>query len=73
METVPKNKRYAIQKLVTIDPSLSIDDLKKLSIVNLLKMIDEQKIKATESIAPQVSCSYESRSLSSYVGCEEDN
>jgi hypothetical protein len=67
MESIPKNKRYTIRRLLEIDPSLSLEVLKGKTILELSKMIDEQKVRAIEVIEhdePQ-------RSLLSYCGCED--
>jgi hypothetical protein len=50
MEGVPKNKRCVVKTLIDIDKSLSIEELSKLSIVQLLQKVDEYKVKATEVI-----------------------
>ena len=50
MESVPKNKRCVVKTLIEMDKSLSIEELSKLSIVQLLQKVDEYKVKATEVI-----------------------
>ena len=66
MDTVPKNKRYIIKRLIEIDPSLSVDELKGKTILELSKMKEEQKIQSTEKIEPVEE--YEYRSVFSYLG-----
>ena len=68
MESIPKNKRYTIRRLLEIDPSLSLDVLKGKSILELSKMIDDQKVRATEVIE----LDEPPRSLLSYCGCEDN-
>jgi hypothetical protein len=65
MDTVPKNKRYTIKRLLEIDPSLSIDDLKTKNILELTKMIEDTKVKSIQKVAE---FKYEPRSLWSYFG-----
>ena len=71
MDSVPKNKRYAIKRLIDNDNTLIPSDLEKLKIVELLKMIEDQKIKSKEviSIKPE----FKPRTLLSYLGLDEDN
>jgi hypothetical protein len=71
MESVPKNKRYAIKRLIDNDSTLKPSDLEKLKIVDLLKMIEEQKVKSKEVI--QDKPDFKPRSLFSYFGDDEDN
>ena len=71
MESVPKNKRYAIKRLIDNDSTLNPSDLEKLKIVDLLKMIEEQKVKSKEVIP--VKEDFKPRSLFSYFGDDEDN
>ena len=67
METVPRNKRYAIKNLTAIDETLSIEELKELPLVKLLKMIEDRKVKAIQIIKED----FKPRSLLSYCGCED--
>jgi len=67
MESIPKNKRYTIRRLLEIDPSLSLEVLKGKTILELSKMIDEQKVRAIEVIEHDEP----PRSLLSYCGCED--
>lgn len=53
MDSVPKNKRYIIQRLIEVDPSLSVDELKGKTILELTKMKEDQKIQSTEKIEEQ--------------------
>ena len=69
METVPRNKRYAIKNLMAIDETLSIDELKEVSLVKLLKMIDDRKVKAIQIIKED----FKPRTLLSYCGCEDED
>ena len=69
MDTVPKNKRYTIKRLLEIDPSLSIDDLKTKNILELTKMIEENKVKSIQKVEEP---EYKSRSLWSYFGGEDN-
>ncbi len=71
MESVPKNKRYAIKRLIDNDSTLNPSDLEKLKIVDLLKMIEEQKVKSKEII--QDKPDFKPRSFFSYFGDDEDN
>lgn len=71
MESVPKNKRYAIKRLLDIDNTLIPSDLEKLKIVDLLKMIEEQKVKSKEVIP--VKEDFKARSFFSYFGDDEDS
>jgi hypothetical protein len=50
MDSVPKNKRYIIQRITEVDPSLSVDELKGKTILELTKIKEDQKIKLTEKI-----------------------
>jgi hypothetical protein len=71
MDRVPKNKRYAIKRLIDMDPSLNPEELGKLKIVNLLQMIEDKKAAATEIIVENV---FQPRSLRYYCGLgDEDN
>jgi hypothetical protein len=67
MEGIPKNKRYAIKRLVDNDKTLVPSDLEKLKIVELLKMIESQKMSSKEVIEEPVDTE---RSLLSYCGSE---
>lgn len=71
MDSVPKNKRYAIKRLIDNDSTLNPSDLEKLKIVDLLKMIEEQKVKSKEVIP--VGEEFKPRSFFSYFGHGEDN
>ena len=71
MDSIPKNKRYAIKRLIDNDSTLIPSDLEKLKIVDLLKMIEEQKIKSKEVIP--VERVYEPRSMRSYMGLDDDS
>lgn len=66
MDSVPKNKRYAIKRLTDNDKTLIPSDLEKLKIVDLLKMIEDQKIKSKQVIP--VEHEFKPRSLLSYIG-----
>jgi hypothetical protein len=66
MEGIPKNKRYAIKRLIDNDNTLVPSDLEKLKIVELLKMIESQKIISKEVIVETET----ERSLLSYCGSE---
>jgi hypothetical protein len=66
MDTVPKNRRYIIKRLIEIDPSLSVDELKGKTILELSKMKEEQKIQSTEKIEPDEEFEY--RSVLDYLG-----
>ena len=70
MDTVPKNKRYIIKRLIEIDPSLSVDELKGKTILELSKMKEEQKIQSTEKIEPvgETEPEFKYRSVFSYLG-----
>jgi len=65
MDTVPKNKRYTIKRLLEIDPSLSIDDLKTKNILELTKMIEDTKVKSIQKVEDS---GFKPRSLWSYFG-----
>ena len=67
MEGIPKNKRYAIKRLVDNDKTLVPSDLEKLKIVELLKMIESQKMSSKEVIGEPEDAG---RSLLSYCGSE---
>jgi hypothetical protein len=69
MEGIPKNKRYAIKRLVDNDKTLVPSDLEKLKIVELLKMIESQKMSSKEVIGEPEEADAE-RSLLSYCGSE---
>ena len=69
MEGIPKNKRYAIKRLVDNDKTLVPSDLEKLKIVELLKMIESQKMSSKEVIG-EPEPEEEARSLLSYCGSE---
>ena len=71
MDSVPKNKRYAIKRLTDNDKTLIPSDLEKLKIVDLLKMIEDQKIKSKQVIP--VEREFKPRSLLSYIGLDEYN
>jgi hypothetical protein len=71
MDTVPKNKRYAIKRLLDNDNTLVPSDLEKLKIVDLLKMIEDQKMKSKEVIPTKEE--YKAKSFFSYFGDDEDN
>ena len=66
MDSVPKNKRYAIKRLTDNDKTLIPSDLEKLKIVDLLKMIEDQKSKSKQVIP--VEYEFKPRSLLSYIG-----
>ena len=66
MDTVPKNKRYIIKRLIEIDPSLSVDELKGKTILELSKMKETQKIQSTEKIEPVEEFEY--KSVFDYLG-----
>lgn len=66
MDTVPKNKRYIIKRLIEVDPSLSVDELKGKTILELSKMKEEQKIRYTEKIEPVEEFEY--KSVFDYLG-----
>jgi hypothetical protein len=70
MDTVPKNKRYIIKRLLEIDPSLSVDELKGKTILELSKMKETQKIQSTEKIEPveEPESEFEYRSVFDYLG-----
>jgi hypothetical protein len=68
MDTVPKNKRYIIKRLIEIDPSLSVDELKGKTILELSKMKETQKIQSTEKIEPVEEPEFEYRSVFDYLG-----
>ena len=68
-DDIPKNKRYAIKRLVDNDNTLIPGDLKKFKIVELLKMIEEQKLVSKEVIVEE----YKPRSLWSYVGGDDED
>ena len=65
MDTVPKNKRYTIKRLLEIDPSLSIDNLKTKNILELTKMIEDTKVKSIQKVEDS---GFTPRSLWSYFG-----
>ena len=65
MDTVPKNKRYIIKRLLEIDPSLSVDELKGKTILELSNMKKEQKIQSVETVEE---CVFEYRSVFDYLG-----
>jgi hypothetical protein len=66
MDTVPKNKRYMIKKLIEMDPSLSVDELKGKTILALSKMKEDQKVRSTEIIEPEEEFEY--KSVFDYLG-----
>jgi hypothetical protein len=66
MDTVSKNKRYYIKRLVDGDPSLVISELEGMKVMDLLKMIDAQKVKHVEVVAAEPE--FVPRSLLSYCG-----
>ena len=66
MDTVPKNKRYIIKRLIEIDPSLSVDELKGKTILALSKMKEDQKVRSTEIIEPEEEFEY--KSVFDYLG-----
>lgn len=66
MDTVPKNKRYMIKKLIEMDPSLSVDELKGKTILALSKMKEDQKVRSTETIEPEEEFEY--KSVFDYLG-----
>ena len=49
MESIPKNKRYTIRRLMQVDPSLSVDALKGKTILELTNMIEDQKVKSIKN------------------------
>ena len=65
MDAVPKNKRYIIKRLIEIDPSLSVDELKGKTILELSNMKKEQKIQSVETVEE---CVFEYRSVFDYLG-----
>ena len=69
MESVSRNKRYLIKRIIDNDNTLTPSDLEKLKVIELLKMIEEQKIKLTEVINTKEE--FKPRSLMSYIGCED--
>jgi len=71
MDSVSKNKRYAIKRLIDNDKTLIPSDLEKFKIIDLLKMIEEQKIKSKQVI--RLEREFEPKSLLYYLGLEEDN
>jgi hypothetical protein len=71
MDSVPKNKRYAIKRLIDNDKTLIPSDLEKLKIVELLKMIEEQKIKSKQVIP--LEHEFKPKSLLYYLGLDQDN
>jgi len=68
MESIPKNKRYTIRRLIEVDPSLSVDALKGKTILELTNMIEDQKVKSIKVIEKDEP----TRSLLSYCGCEDN-
>ena len=68
MESIPKNKRYTIRRLMQVDPSLSVDALKGKTILELTNMIEDQKVKSIKVIEQDEP----TRSLLSYCGCEDN-
>jgi hypothetical protein len=66
MDTVPKNKRYILKKLIEMNPSLSVDELKGKTILELSKMKEELKIQSTERIEPEEEFEY--KSVFDYLG-----
>jgi hypothetical protein len=66
MDTVPKNKRYMIKKLIEMDPSLSVDELKGKTILALSKMKEDQKVRSTETIEQEEEFEY--KSVFDYLG-----
>jgi len=71
MESVPKNKRYAIKRLIDNDSTLIPGDLEKLKIVDLLKMIEEQKVKSKEVVSSDYG--YKPHSIWYYMGIVDDD
>jgi|LauGreDrversion2_6_1035139.scaffolds.fasta_scaffold278983_2 hypothetical protein len=69
MEGVPKNKRFAVKTLLDMDPSLKIEELSGLKIVELLQKVDEYKVKAKEVVAePNHDNGFRARSALYYCG-----
>ncbi len=66
MDTVSKNKRYYIKRLLDGDPSLVVSELEGMKVIELLKMIDDQKIKHVEVVVAEPD--FVPRSLFSYCG-----
>jgi len=68
MDTVSKNKRYYIKRLIDGDPSLVISELEGMKVIDLLKMIDAQKLKHVEVVVTEPEPEFVPRSLLSYCG-----
>jgi hypothetical protein len=69
MEGVPKNKRFAVKTLLDMDPSLKIENLSGLKIVELLQKVDEYKVKAKEVVVePDHDGGFRARSALYYCG-----
>ena len=66
MDTVSKNKRYCIKRLIDGDPSLVISELEGMKVIHLLKMIEDQKVKHVEVVVAEED--FTPRSFLSYCG-----
>ena len=68
MDTISKNKRYYIKRLLDGDPSLVISELEGMKVIDLLKMIEKQKLSRVEVVASADETDFTPRSLLSYCG-----
>jgi hypothetical protein len=68
MDTISKNKRYYIKRLLDGDPSLVISELEGMKVIDLLKMIEKQKLSRVEVVAAADETDFIPRSLLSYCG-----